>query len=443
MYQNTKISKNINDLKYENSILFEIGNALDGFPMLLSLRESNSNFGYMNALNALQNNIGTFSSTTNRKVDELILEMTYEFRLRNFVKIVKNGIEEEYYLEDNYFVNRQYYTAAQKLFGDYSPLNFEQKYDFNKNKTIANTSAAFSNNLNEFEVREKLKTKKTLAINTTTQKISVLNIPNDDHLVGAIPSRPYINESLDELFPSYYIKDKKNDAFLGVLKSIEYPAFVHNYSNKSSKFLDRILVKRQLVLEKLAKSIGFIDELHLSGKIHGDIKPSNILFDGKLFHFIDSLDVPIGQVAVGFTKNYCAPEQVTALSVSPATDIYHLGLLILQLLEGALVGPLNEIVIPTGKNNTTTVKLITKPSVYLDRLHSIFSNQNDIKVWQDFLEKALAFEPSGRFQNINAFIDDLNFLLYKHPLTSSVEINPNFGRIRLPSNVDNKTYWVL
>ena len=443
MYQNTKISKNVNDLKHENTILFDIGNALDGFPMLLSLRESSSGYSLINAVDALKKQLNGFSEIIHKKYDEIAQEITHEFRHRSFVTFTRNNIEEEYYVEFNYFDNCHYKTAAQKFFGLHSPLSFEQTFGFNSAKTIANTMASFSNTQNEFEIKKKLNAKKSLAINTATQKLSVLSIPKDNIYIGHIPSRPYISESLDELYPSYHIKDQKNDTFFEVCNHEEYSTFMQNYSNVYTKYLDSILVKRQLILQKLAKSLGKINDLHQRGKIHGDIKPSNMLFDGALFRFIDSLDVPIGQVSIGFTKNYCSPEQVTASPVTPATDIYNIGLLILQLLEGVLVGPLNEMVIPTGKNNTTIVKVITKPSVYLDRFSHVFSNKEHTKEWKAFLERSLAYQPSDRFQDITAFHENLDFLLAKHHLDSSVKINANFGRVRLPSYADDKMYWVV
>lgn len=443
MYQNTKISKNVNDLKVENTILFEVGNALDGFPMLLSLRESFSDYNLVNAVDALKKQLNGFPGKIHEKCDEIAKEIIHEFRHRSFVTFTRNNIEEEYFLESNFFDNCHYKTAAQKIFGLHSPLHFGQKFGFNNAKTIANTMALSNDKPEEFEMKENLNAKKVLAINTATQKASVLNIPKDDILIGQIPSRAYISESLDELYPSYHIKDQKNDLFLEVCNQEEYLYFKQNYSNVYTKYLDSILIKRQLILQKLATSIGKIHDLHQSGKIHGDIKPSNILFDGTFFRFIDSLDIPIGQVSLGFTKNYCAPEQVTASPVTPATDVYNIGLLILQLLGGVLVGPLSELVIPTGASNTTIVKIITKPSVYLDRLSLIFSDKKDIQEWQAFLEKSLAYKPSDRYQDITAFHENLDFLLAKHHLDSSVKINANFGRVRLPSYADDKMYWVV
>ncbi|MBK6499242.1 MAG: hypothetical protein IPG00_14210 [Saprospiraceae bacterium] len=108
-----------------------------------------------------------------------------------------------------------------------------------------------------------------------------------------------------------------------------------------------------------------------------------------------------------------------------------------------MVGPLSEVVIPTGASNTTIVKIITKPSVYLDRLSLIFSDKKDIQEWQAFLEKSLAYKPSDRYQDVTVFREHLVFLLDKHPLNSSVEINANFGRLRLPSYTNDKMYWVV
>ncbi len=443
MYSNSKISNNINDLKVENTILFEVGNALDGFPMLLSLRETFSGINVLNAVDTLKKQLIGFSGNIQLKYDEMSKEIIHEFRYRSFVSLTRNNIEEEYFLETNFFDNCHYKTAAQKIFGSQSPINFDQKYVNNNNKAIANTIRCFGDNQEAITLRKKIYVKKALAVNTATQMLNVFTIPKDDVYLGNIPSRPFISERLDGLCPTYQIKSQNIDTFIEVLNQEQYWTFKQNYNIKNTKYLDSILLKRQHILHKLANSISEIHELHQIGKIHGDIKPSNMLFDGFLFRFIDSLDVLIGQVSFGFTKNYCAPEQVTASPVSPATDVYNIGLLILQLLGGVLVGPLSEVVIPTGASNTTIVKIITKPSVYLDRLSLIFSDKKDIQEWQAFLEKSLAYKPSDRYQDVTVFREHLVFLLDKHPLNSSVEINANFGRLRLPSYTNDKMYWVV
>lgn len=100
-----------------------------------------------------------------------------------------------------------------------------------------------------------------------------------------------------------------------------------------------------------------LDALHAKGIVHRDLKPSNILLDGKgravlsdlgVAHVADAnLSKRLGNTStpnptlihgspfVG-TPRYAAPEQLTGESVTPATDIYALGVIIEELFHGKI-----------------------------------------------------------------------------------------------------------
>ncbi|HVZ94939.1 MAG TPA: serine/threonine-protein kinase, partial [Phycisphaerales bacterium] len=72
-----------------------------------------------------------------------------------------------------------------------------------------------------------------------------------------------------------------------------------------------------------------LDHMHKQGFVHADMKPNNIVVDGKgLVKIID-----LGQAcAVGTVKeriqgtpDYIAPEQVHCRPITPKTDVYNLG----------------------------------------------------------------------------------------------------------------------
>ena len=82
---------------------------------------------------------------------------------------------------------------------------------------------------------------------------------------------------------------------------------------------------------------------HARDLVHRDVKPQNILIDkagdAKVtdFGIVRSLDVEGGVTQTGTvlgTSNYLSPEQAAGSPVTPATDIYSLGVVLYELLTG-------------------------------------------------------------------------------------------------------------
>ena len=88
----------------------------------------------------------------------------------------------------------------------------------------------------------------------------------------------------------------------------------------------------------LAEALAYV---HSQGVVHRDVKPANILLaqDGaKLTDFgiariVDGARHTGTGLTIG-TAPYLAPEQVTGASIGPATDVYALGLVLLECLTG-------------------------------------------------------------------------------------------------------------
>lgn len=94
-----------------------------------------------------------------------------------------------------------------------------------------------------------------------------------------------------------------------------------------------------------------IDYAHSRGVIHGDIKPENILLSedhktalladygmGRHFDTVVGLQITMTQAVWkgGGTAAYLSPEQLSANTQSPRTDIYSFGLVAYELLVGRL-----------------------------------------------------------------------------------------------------------
>jgi serine/threonine protein kinase len=84
-----------------------------------------------------------------------------------------------------------------------------------------------------------------------------------------------------------------------------------------------------------------IDALHASGLVHRDIKPANILLDGDTA-YVSDFGLAKDSQASNLTRpgqalgslDYMAPEQIRGEDVSPATDVYALGCLVVECLTG-------------------------------------------------------------------------------------------------------------
>jgi serine/threonine protein kinase len=99
---------------------------------------------------------------------------------------------------------------------------------------------------------------------------------------------------------------------------------------------------------------GALTYIHARGVVHRDIKPANILIgsgdhsrssevSAKLTDFgvarmLDDTRITELGMTVG-TANYLSPEQATASDVGPASDIYSLGLTLLECLTGQVAFP--------------------------------------------------------------------------------------------------------
>jgi len=143
---------------------------------------------------------------------------------------------------------------------------------------------------------------------------------------------------------------------------------------------------------------------HHNGLVHRDVKPQNVLLtrhgQAKVtdFGIARSLDVEHGVTQTGTvlgTSNYLSPEQASGKQVTPATDVYSLGVVLYELLAGE---------VPFHGNNLVAMAM--------QHLHDPPANLLHIR--RDLpprlvaaVERALAKDPADRFATMDAFAAEL------------------------------------
>ena len=171
---------------------------------------------------------------------------------------------------------------------------------------------------------------------------------------------------------------------------------------------------RQAV-ELIAKVARTVHYAHEHGILHRDIKPGNILLDGKgephltdfgLARLVESESTITRTVEVLGTPSYMAPEQAAAnnAQLTSATDVYGLGAVLYQLLTGH----------PPFAGGTTyeTIKLLLETEPRLPRLWNPKVDRDLSTICLKGLEK----DPQRRYSSALALAEDLERWLKHEPI---------------------------
>ena len=185
------------------------------------------------------------------------------------------------------------------------------------------------------------------------------------------------------------------------------------------------------IIARLAEGL---QHSHERNVIHRDIKPSNILLSSEGqpllldFNVSQAIDCLPTEATVGGTIAYMSPEQLHAMRdrslnsnalVSSRSDIYSLGLVLYEMLNGAT--PFNE---PLA-NATDGHRLDTLIRQRMQPVPSLKARSPLEIPWslESIVRKSLAPNPADRYTSAGQLAEDLNRFLEDLPLKFAPELS--------------------
>ena len=180
--------------------------------------------------------------------------------------------------------------------------------------------------------------------------------------------------------------------------------FVMSYmAGGSLKYL--LIKKGALPNEQAMKILGQIGAglayAHHQSIVHRDLKPANILFDdmgnvhisdmglAKIIHKDGSISMS-GSAGIGGTPSYMAPEIWQSKETTPATDIYGLACIFVEMISGKVLFSGESI-----------------PEIMLKHFEPLKLPTGVPTEWAAILKKALEKDPEDRYQNVEEFVSEM------------------------------------
>ena len=172
--------------------------------------------------------------------------------------------------------------------------------------------------------------------------------------------------------------------------------------------LEKGLISLETAVTYIIQIATALHTAHRYGIVHRDVKPGNILLDEEKNAYLSDFGIARDTNAnlVNTDANaligspaYMSPEQLLGETITPATDIYCLGLVLYTALTGESPYVTSSIV-------ELMTKQINEPLPLIGQTRPDLPSKVD-----EIIQKATAKEPDERYENILSFAEDLQKIM--------------------------------
>jgi serine/threonine protein kinase len=200
--------------------------------------------------------------------------------------------------------------------------------------------------------------------------------------------------------------------FYGLYETLDFAFLLEHYVDGPS--LKEVLRQRKgkplgmeqalIYLKALCAALGYA---HANGVVHCDVKPGNVMVDrgGRIYltdfgiaRHAESTTTTMGTAG---TPAYMAPEQILGSLVTPATDIYSLGVLLFEMLTGQR--PFRGTEDGTGKGGSTANERIRYGHLHLQPPDPRTLNSSISSDVAQVSLRALSKKPDERYPSASDF----------------------------------------
>ena len=199
------------------------------------------------------------------------------------------------------------------------------------------------------------------------------------------------------------------------------------------------------IVRLMAKVTRAVQYAHRQGILHRDLKPGNILLDGRgeplvgdfgLAKWLDTASDLTRTLTIFGTPGYIAPEQAEgpAASLKPSADVYSLGAILFDLLAGR--PPF------LGEHALAVIRQTAdKPA---PKLRSLVQHAD--RDLETICARCLEREPTARYCSAGELAEDLERWLEGRPIAARPVLRPRnygVGRVAIPCLLEGQRRWLL